>query len=355
MNNEDTNLKVFFDDEKVLTALNKFKPSIDARNLFSETPRCIEVIINDMAEHSAHWDIGCQFNIPIMGDKLFEILKETSLDKNASEEIIIILFRFLCEYLFNTASTMMHGIDHLNLRHIQDIILENSSRFSDVSRKDIYYSYTMQIAVIVKNLINHEDITLIKNIENVKKEVLELSETIVEKISEKENMLIAIETKIDRFQEAYNYIGISQAFIHLRGEKTKQYRALATCLFLSSLSIFAIPTINIISTPITTISVENILLLFSGISCELLFLYIFRVILLEFISTRYQIQQIDTRSSLCQFIDNYSEEAKKHNGNDGEMLRKFEAIIFSEIAVGKNNMDGNRGVLSGFTDYISKK
>lgn len=60
-------------------------------------------------------------------------------------------------------------------------------------------------------------------------------------------------------------------------------------------------------------------------------IYYFRIILNDYKSINSQILQIDTRKTLCQFIQSYAEYSSDIKKNNGMALDKFENIIFSGI------------------------
>lgn len=60
-------------------------------------------------------------------------------------------------------------------------------------------------------------------------------------------------------------------------------------------------------------------------------MYYFRVVLINHISLRTQIMQIELRKSLCQFIQSYSDYSSEIRKNNPEALSKFEDVVFSNI------------------------
>lgn len=64
-------------------------------------------------------------------------------------------------------------------------------------------------------------------------------------------------------------------------------------------------------------------------TATLLFLYLFRVSLLNYQSIKAELTQINLRRSLCMFIQGYTEFSVKHE--DRSSLSKFESLVFSNV------------------------
>lgn len=69
----------------------------------------------------------------------------------------------------------------------------------------------------------------------------------------------------------------------------------------------------------------------SIIGLEFVLLYFFRIALNHYLSLKTQIMQLEFRRSLCQFIDAYSDYAKRMQGDDKYSLERFENLVFSNI------------------------
>ncbi|TOP14721.1 hypothetical protein CGH22_22460, partial [Vibrio parahaemolyticus] len=81
----------------------------------------------------------------------------------------------------------------------------------------------------------------------------------------------------------------------------------------------------------TGFQVAELLKLIPLISMELILIYFFRIILMNYRSTKAQIMQIELRQTLCQFIQSYAEYASEIKSKDATSLEKFENLIFSGI------------------------
>ena len=67
------------------------------------------------------------------------------------------------------------------------------------------------------------------------------------------------------------------------------------------------------------------------ITVEILLLYFFRIFLQNFNSAKSQIMQLETRNSVCQFIEPYIK-FKIENKDSEASLSSFESLVFSNLA-----------------------
>jgi hypothetical protein len=67
------------------------------------------------------------------------------------------------------------------------------------------------------------------------------------------------------------------------------------------------------------------------IGLELILLYFFRVVLLNYRGLQTQLLQLDLRVALCQFVQSYSEYSTKIKKADPGALERFEAVVFNNV------------------------
>jgi hypothetical protein len=81
----------------------------------------------------------------------------------------------------------------------------------------------------------------------------------------------------------------------------------------------------------TSLGIDHFIVLLPLISIEVVLVYFFRIILMNYRSVKAQKLQIELRKTLCQFIQSYAEYSAKLKKQDGIALEKFENLIFSGL------------------------
>ena len=76
---------------------------------------------------------------------------------------------------------------------------------------------------------------------------------------------------------------------------------------------------------------NHLIFLIPLISLEIILIYFFRVVLMNYRSVKAQILQIELRQTLCEFIQSYANYSSAIKEKDKEVLNKFENLIFSGV------------------------
>ena len=102
----------------------------------------------------------------------------------------------------------------------------------------------------------------------------------------------------------------------------------------------------------SVLSLENVFLALPLISIEIILIYFFRVILMNYRSVKGQVDQIELRKTLCQFIQSYSDYSGKIKKNDSVALEKFENLIFSAVLSDPGKIPSTYDGFDSFGDLI---
>ena len=162
-------------------------------------------------------------------------------------------------------------------------------------------------------------------------EIATKQQEITDYLEDKQTTVKGFADKLDDLRSSYNFVLLNKGFENLLDKKEKRACILTIFLIVIALLIVVlfICNANIVNKNIlNTIPWEKIAF---NIGLELILIYFFRVILLEYNSLKTQIMQLELRVSLCQFIQSYAEYAKDIKKDDKEALEKFENVIFSNI------------------------
>ena len=81
-------------------------------------------------------------------------------------------------------------------------------------------------------------------------------------------------------------------------------------------------------------------------------LYFFRISHRSLENIKSQILQIEIRKSLCQFIQSYSDFSSEANKKSPDTLKKFEAIIFSNVVGSSDKIPSTFDGIESLTNLL---
>lgn len=175
------------------------------------------------------------------------------------------------------------------------------------------------------------------------KSVKDISEKII-LLEEVEGRADKLKLSLDKYHDAYNFVGLYYAFSKLKAQKVVEKNLRLFLLFLlgfAALAPFVVKGWLLLSDGAHAVSLGQLsekglnslevplLVTFAGF--EILVLYFFKVVLHSLRSVRGQLLQLDLRMALCQFIDKYVEYSNDNKEKSGEALGKFESVVFSGL------------------------
>lgn len=171
--------------------------------------------------------------------------------------------------------------------------------------------------------------------DEAEKKIKEYSENITTKqqeitvyLDDKQIKVQSFSDKLDDLKSGYNFVLLNKGFENLLDKKEKRVSKLTKSLIVMALLIVGFFVYNVYCNQSDNISWGKIAV---SVGLELILIYFFRVMLLEYNSLKTQIMQLELRVSLCQFIQDYAKYAKEIKQDDKEALEKFENVVFSNI------------------------
>ena len=190
--------------------------------------------------------------------------------------------------------------------------------------------------LLVKGIFQEEAAEYEKRANEIEKRIVS-ARKVIEGWEEK---LSNYNERVNSLMESYNFIGFTKAFSEMRkdvhGSRTASrwllwiigFVALTPLLMLAYVIVFQ-PAAAL---PKLLLDTEQRLLILapSVLTFEILCIYFFRVVLHNFRSASAQVSQLSLRMAACAFIQQYVEFSK---GQKAETLDKFEALVFSGLAV----------------------
>jgi len=295
-------------------------------------------VLNIFFENSELIDRNTQVNISLISHPIRRELDSLSAEPTLEkiDELYCAIFRFVLEFDLSISGSLSS-----ELRSFIDFADEKFSNFSERQQAQIKYARTGMPITILKALLNDSTLGRIKDTKEYSAAVdAKLSEW-EETIKKKQAAVDALKSNLDKYESAYNFVGLYDAFKILSAEKTKQlfwlktftiiFGALALAPVLAGAafahsSLFKETLFGYISTAIPVFSVTLILI------------YYFRILLRSVDSCRSQILQLELRKALCQFIQSYATYAKTMRKDDASLLDKFESVVFSGIVASDEKM-----------------
>lgn len=324
-----------------------------------EEHNLIFMTISSMLEQPDLWEESCKFNIQSQG-RWFRISLRNQNFASESTQDSGIYARFVAFLVELDLSLGFNGLtDSVKNNELREAWVKVKQK---VFSKDdgVYYAFYQQPISILNFYMNN---TGFKTFFDFEKKSTELKHTITtqkldinqsisfywKELKSKESEVTKLKDKLDEYKTAFNFVGLSQGFENLLKQKneakTKTFR------LLSVLAIVTILPLGFKFIANVDISWQSML---SVIGLEFVLIYFFRVVLNHYHSLQTQIMQLELRQSLCQFIQNYADYAKKIKTDDKDALEKFENLIFSSILSNPDKVPGTFDGVEGLTSLLKE-
>ncbi|KDN30230.1 hypothetical protein VFDL14_05735 [Vibrio fortis] len=296
-------------------------------------------IIGSMSKNAQGWDERCQFNIEHIGNNFLDSLgdfstKDDNLDvtKNSINNIYTDCFRFLCEFDFFIGENLQLSFD---LRHLKSTIIDDALKNESPIRSQIVYASYLMPADILKTHLNNKDLASVSNFQEKLEEAKKLKQQWDDELAIKQETVDILDKRLEKIEIGFNFVGLYHGFSALSDKKENELKWLFRSLIGMSVLILAPLIFEFIaislSSASTSFQLSDLMKLIPLVSIELILIYFFRIVLMNYRSTKAQIMQIELRQTLCQFIQSYSEYASELKSKDPTSLEKFENLIFSGI------------------------
>lgn len=314
----------------------------------------ITAVASSMIDNPELWEEQCLFNIHDIGENFKSLIQNFLFDfsdKNLSylyDDVV----RFLAElnlsfqqkeYSFNPGSSLFPII-----KRLKEQMFYSGERHPDSLN---YAFYKMPIDILCFYMGNQGFKTFFEFDE--RKNALETSITKYwDEIQQKIDEVNVLKDKLDEYKTAFNFVGLSKGFESLLEQKNEAKKKTFGLLVLLAITVAL--TLAISFSVQTTGAVFSWQSMLPIIGLEFVLIYFFRVVLTHYHSIQTQIMQLELRQSLCQFIQNYAEYAKKIKTDDKDALEKFENLIFSSILSNPDKVPGTFDGVEGLTSLLKE-
>lgn len=308
--------------DKIGARIDKIRDSDDESYKF--ILEFIGTTLLHMVNHSDSFDERCIVNIASLGDVFVSDVKTFNLNVGDAEHLFGYCYRFLVEYQLSSPKQIPDELRHI-LSRVPDFEY-------GVAAGHLKYADHQMLISVVQHYIYHPSLVALKNLPDVIK-LSEMERGKAEKaIGDREGRIQAQAEKLEKYETAFNFVGLYSGFKGLRDTKNSEKRL--NFVFLLGLGVLLLvplvakflSVMGILSTP----AIDFFgLLVVAGL--ELLILYFFRVVLHNFRSIKAQLLQIDLRMTLCQFVQSYAEYSNTVPNRNGGLFERFEQVVFSGI------------------------
>jgi len=338
-------LITFFTSPEMRKILDEYKRNIQSSNgqlsLYRDIKiKNLAIIINDMLNYGDNWNLYCQDSIKKIGNKF-----ATELDKCENfglEENIdfkyAMAFEFLMEYHMKSSENL-----HQELETARTFVIEEFDSFNERAKINIRSVIFGHPVNVVRDLLNKKNLKIIQEYINKLTTHEEREKKWAIELQEKENIVNRLKNNLDKYEQAFNFVGLFQGFDELSTRKENERKILLKwMLVLAFLSLFPliIEIIFVFNNFEKFEEVKKLLIMifFPTISFIVIIMYYFKIILTNYKSIKSQLVQIELRKTLCRFIQHYGDYASKMRVKDDTSLAKFENIIFSHIVANEEKI-----------------
>lgn len=335
---------MFFEIDQNLKVLVSFLDrtehySSPIEELFHQRLERSREIIGSISRNAGGWDDRCHFNIKHIGKSFLDSLRDFStseenldITKNVINDIYTDSFRFLCEFDFFIGANLELSFE---LRHLKSAIIDDALKNESPIKSQITYASYLMPADILKRHLNNKDLVAVSNFQEKLDEAKRLKQQWDGEIAMKQETVDILDKRLEKIKIGFNFVGLYQGFSDLSDKKENELKWLFWSLIGMSTLILAPLILEFATISLSSAShsfqLSDLVKLIPLVSIELILIYFFRIILMNYRSTKAQIMQIELRQTLCQFIQSYSEYASELKSKDPTSLEKFENLIFSGI------------------------
>lgn len=318
--------------DTLLLNLNQVKKSKNNDTSLQHTINLLISVSDDIKSNVDDWEFNCKFNLKELRHIISGEVELLTIEN--MNQIIIIIYRFLSEYLFMSQNIENDRKGRLNT--LKNAILDLTQKLDERTKLEINHADYGMIPSILQNFFSSDDVKHFRNLSQNIDETKNALETL-KKVNENIDKSTTDATNnLKKFETAFNFVGLYQGFSSLAKAKINEknwlkFYLIGIGLLILSPLMFEIWQNSLPNDSLTPSLSITLLKLTPIASIEILLIYYFRVILFNFNSTKTQILQLELRMTLCQFIQDYAKYSTEIKKNDPSALEKFENVIFSGL------------------------
>ncbi|TFH79010.1 hypothetical protein [Pseudomonas kribbensis] len=284
------------------------------------------------------FDVTCQFNIKLIGDRFYSDISDSRIDEVGIENIFTSCYRFLSELAFYKDGNFPGNVAYEVHRTLEKIQYEASEIPARVKNQLVYADNFMPVA-LAKSYLNKADFGLIKSFDEKHSGLGKVVEELNTKLEASKKEVGALHDALKNYENAFNFVGLHKGFNDIaRSKRRSSYLSICIMAVLACLMIlpFLWKIWHVVNNESSSAFNTELFMAFLGY--DLLLLYFFRVVFQGYKSVKGQLVQLDLRKAVCQFIQSYADYAVKIKGSNPALLEKFESLVFSGIVANEENI-----------------
>lgn len=333
--------KIFFQAESVQAEITKYIHRLNDINYQEEYEltrrQHLKNILLSLKNNPDLWDEKTPVNRKHLSDNFLHTLDNPDINDEEVEELTAMCFRFYLERDINTAGELPR-----ELRAFNNFVIYNREKFSERMQGQILYALHEMPVLIVKDLMHSSALQKYKDFPGLVDKAEQLTSEWKIKLEEKISEVNNLKAALDKHEAAFNFVGLYAGFSKLGKIKAQEYKWAKWTMLLLGVALLiplVVEVFYLFRMPAnTSINLTHFIKSIPILSLMLILVYYFRISLVNYNSVRAQVMQIELRKSLCRFIQSYAEYSKEIKSNNGDILEKFENVIFSNIMVSEEKI-----------------
>jgi hypothetical protein len=348
----------FFGDARAQLALARARSkvaSISAEGEFeSQRNKNIVFILDAMRGHADEWDTYCAINIKWIGVQFINDLDtKESIDSNYLDNLFATCFRFVFELFLSIKNDLS-----MEFEQVRRFAINHIDRFSPESKLQIDFALRDMPIAILKQLLNSDQINSLKDLtatfEVAKKKTDEWNND----LENREKRVVELRENLDRYESAFNFVGLYQGFDGLAKTKEKERDDILLWLKLLGVGIVIPFSLELVLVwqnlnELEKLKTGLLISLLPSFAIGGLLIFYFRILLHNFNAVKSQLLQIELRKTLCRFIQSYVDYAEKMKGKNADSLTRFESVIFSGIVSSEEKLPSTFDGVEQIGNFIS--
>lgn len=319
--------------------------SADARSIYWDF---LSKIMWVMELNANDFDENCPICISAFSEQFDNYLdwllktRGNEREQREVEQVLILSYRFLSEYKINYMGKFNSEFDILD-----GFIQSNLKNFSDSLRTNLLHVDCTFPARIAQHYLREFKSLKLGEVVQVRDDFLKIKHDWTGFLRKEKEKVDALQAVIQRQTSESNFLALNQGFSDMKNQKKTELCWAKFGFFLLGFCLLIIPLIQFFNGFQYFLSAPSVadeaskqsgvdifsvwLSLVPLLTCELILLYFFRIVLGQYRSVKAQLVQLDLRISLCRFIEAYTEHMAKIKKDAPDVLQKFEALIFSGL------------------------
>lgn len=373
----------------------------------SMSPHYVETqlrrIVESMKNNPEEWDKRCSYNIKKNGDQFIDRLKDYDFKTDITEKLLNIFasaYCFLYEYYFFLESeetiqendlyqiyvsyydAELHNKVKLRIINKASSDLQGDFGFiepeekkvqshlhdfdQDLTAAEVKIKYAIHFMppelirhYLRRKFLLHKGFDVFSEFDNKSLEAKNYIDNWDKNLEIKKSAVDVLQDKLEKQIAGFNFALLHEGFRQLLVVKEGEAKSYKWFLLLLGMLILLPLSFSLISTyeqwkfSENEINTNYLFWFVSLLSLEIILIYYFRIVLLNYRSVKTQILQIQLRQTLCQFIQNYVDYSKEAKTKDSTALDKFENLIFSNILAESDKLPSTFDGLETLTKLIN--